>query len=421
MVLRQLLLPAEGGGSLRRFLRVRKRLLSDQWHDNRPLRGPVPLLDLRDVDDASDLRYSLNRMRSWPFRGWRISDDGVIGGYSTSNMEFVEGGDRGRYGDADESSKTMNSPPFLRWSGNISTAINAQSHLARNVTRSGYAAILSPDMPFGIPLGNNYRALEICCRIDDNRRYAVNLHVESYFPEDVYQGFIVGGGGTGNDGVGGDGGELRRRSGDHRHPTDDDDDEDDKNDYDSDGRPSSSFEGMGGPTVVENELSDVRTTMIRPTPESSSSPSSSSLDVRTFLEERRDVIRRTSITSDDHPYDGYPPRGFQRFVLPFRDFVLTSRGRMRHHQRGLDGAICIESIGFTLMDGLDGDFQFDLISLRAVNVLQGEVIGSLEDERREEEFRDGLARSSSSSSIISTSKEDGGGMEEKRETGRIVI
>jgi hypothetical protein len=56
-------------------------------------------------------------------------------------------------------------------------------------------------------------------------------------------------------------------------------------------------------------------------------------------------------------------------------------------QRYLDGAVTLESIGFTLMDGQDGDFTFDLVSVRAVNVLEGEVVGTLEDERREEEMR----------------------------------
>ena len=70
--------------------------------------------------------------------------------------------------------------------------------------------------------------------------------------------------------------------------------------------------------------------------------------------------------------------------------MLTSRGRMRHSQRILDGAINIESIGFTLMDGKDGDFVFDLVSVRAVNVLEGEVVGSLQDEAREEEFMNSM-------------------------------
>jgi hypothetical protein len=80
---------------------------------------------------------------------------------------------------------------------------------------------------------------------------------------------------------------------------------------------------------------------------------------------------------------------------------------MRHSQRILDGAVNIESIGFTLMDGKDGDFVFDLVSLRAVNVLEGEVVGSLQDEAREEEFRDRLRYRPQSSSSSSTSSDDG--------------
>jgi hypothetical protein len=64
----------------------------------------------------------------------------------------------------------------------------------------------------------------------------------------------------------------------------------------------------------------------------------------------------------------------------------------------LDGAVSIEAVGFMLMDGVDGDFRFDLVSLRAVNGLGGEVVGSVEDERREEEFQDKLLRSSTPSS-----------------------
>lgn len=70
--------------------------------------------------------------------------------------------------------------------------------------------------------------------------------------------------------------------------------------------------------------------------------------------------------------------------MPFRDFALTSGGRLRQQQRILDD-VTVQSIGFTLMDGIDGDFTFDLVSLRAVNVLEGEVVGRLEDDERMDE------------------------------------
>ena len=341
MVLRQLLLPKEGGGSLRRFIGMRQRLYRDQWQDNRPLRGPVPLFDFRRRDDAADVRESLrpDRMRGL-FGGWRVSDDSVIGGYSTSKMEFKESktsSETNDDNDREEKEPTSSTPPFLRWSGTISTEINRQSQLARNVTRSGFAAILSPEYPYSAPLGNKYKALEICCRTD-GRTYAVNLHIETMFPEDMYQGFLIGGTG----------------STEHNYNN------------------SNTTTDGGNEQTIEEELE-------QPEP---------SLDVREHLQNRRNLIRKTTLSSDDHPYYGHPPLGFLRYILPFKDFALTSRGRMRLNQRDLDGAVNIESIGFTLMDGKDGDFCFDLVSLRAVNVLQGEVISNLEDTKREEEFED---------------------------------
>jgi len=332
MVLRQLLLPKEGGGSLRRFIGMRQRLFKDQWQDNRPLRGPVPLFDFRRRDDAADVRDSLQPGRTRGlFGGWRVSDDSVIGGYSTSQMDFIED-------DKEEEDIKDKSPPYLRWSGTISTDINHQSQLAKNVTRSGFAAVLSPEFPYAANLGNKYKALEICCRTD-GRTYAVNLHVETMFPEDMYQGFIVGGTGE---------------------------------------QSSAEDENLSQERDYTNREED-KTEEVEELPEES-------LDVRKHLQNRRDLIRRTTLSSDDHPYHGHPPTGFQRFILPFKDFALTSRGRLRLNQRDLDGAVNIDAIGFTLMDGVDGSFCFDLVSLRAVNVLQGEVVGNLEDTLKEEEF-----------------------------------
>ncbi|KAL7469858.1 hypothetical protein ACHAXS_010128 [Conticribra weissflogii] len=334
-MVRQLLFPTEGGGALRRFLNVRKRIYSDAWNDDRPRRGPVTLLDFRRRDDVADLRSSLTSKRRGIFGCWRVSDDSVIGGYSASRMALHDDDGEGKL------------PPFLRWSGHVSTKIG-QSHLARNVTRSGFAAILSPDFPMGVPLGRFYNALEICARVD-RRTYAVNLHIETYFPEDMYQGFILG----------------------SKLP----------------------------PPKIQKIYNDENTWGERQEKSEQSTPEP--LDVRDFLKHRE----KDFLTSDpdNHPYFGHPPVGFTKLILPFKDFALTARGRMRHEQRDLDGAITIESIGFTIMDGVDGDFTFDLVSLRAVNVLNGEVVGTLEDEEREEMI---LQRQSAANSKSDESETD---------------
>lgn len=331
----QMIWPKEGGGSLRRFLGIRRNLLNNRMNDSRRLKGPMTLFDFRRRDDAADLRDSLSpdRMRGL-FGGWRVSDDSVIGGASTSNFGF-----RNDCNDHDENNtqkqQQQKSPPFLRWTGTISTEINQNSQLARNITRSGFAAILSPEYPLSAPLGAQFRALEICCRTD-GRTYAVNLHVETMFPEDMYQGFISGQ--TGQQTM---------------------------------------------PEVLIDTMNDADSEFDKP-PSLERGPRPS-LDVRKHMKNRQQFIQQRD--PNNHPYHGHPPAGFQRLILPFDAFALTSRGRLRQQQRDLDGAVNIESIGFTLMDGQDGDFCFDLVSLRAVNVVEGEVVGTLEDEAREEELR----------------------------------
>ncbi|KAL7479545.1 hypothetical protein ACHAW6_005274 [Cyclotella cf. meneghiniana] len=340
-MVRQLFFPTEGGGSLRRFLGIRQRLYRDAWNDDRPMRGPVQLFDFRRRDDAADLRNSIGATKRGLYPGWRVSDDSVIGGYSTSRMQFIGDKESFEYNIAQNPSPKQ--VPFLRWSGTINTDINRQSPKARHITRSGFAAILSPEYPFGCPLGNRYRALEICCRTD-GRTYAVNLHVETFFPEDMYQGFI------GREGM----------------------------------APCHSDRSHSGKITEFDDDSEEESTIDEP---------NQSLDVREYIKHRYERLHRLDPSTD--PVSGFPPSGFQRLILPFKEFTLTSRGRARHEQRDLDGAVSIESIGFTLMDGKDGDFTFDLVSVRAVNVLEGEIVGTLEDEARESEIEQQFKREAS--------------------------
>lgn len=102
-----------------------------------------------------------------------VSDDGIIGGGSapvpcaTSYVNYIH--------------DTTSPVPHLQWSSVLSTAIN---------TRSGFGALMTPEFPLNVPLGNRYGWLEIRRRVDW-RMFAVNLKVmETYFQEYLYQGFL---------------------------------------------------------------------------------------------------------------------------------------------------------------------------------------------------------------------------------------
>ena len=70
---------------------------------------------------------------------------------------------------------------------------------------------------------------------------------------------------------------------------------------------------------------------------------------------------------------------FQRMILVMKEFRHTKNGRIKENEFKLAGGINISSIGITLMDGLDGDFLFDLASIRAINFYDGVIYGE-EDE-----------------------------------------
>lgn len=338
-------LPKDGGGHVRRYLKFRKAMLRRVYEseDRYPV-PPVTIFDFADRDDAVDaMKVGGNGNGGGGGNsrdGWRLSDDRVIGGFSTSTARLIrneteyrkyllssasnaDDADDGTTADPDGQKETKEEDegggttgtfqPFIRWSGHIDTTIGLQS----NAQRSGFAAIRSPEFPMeGANLRGMYGALEIVCRSptalppssggdgggdggesdDDQRIFTVNLKVSSSIPNDLYQGHIQ---------------HQRQRQQEPRIKSSDD--------------VGDAADGF----VLESE--------------------------------------------------------FERFVLPFDEFKLTSMGRERHINRTLDDNVCIESVGIALMDGRSGPFAFDLARIRAVNLYEGAVFEQ-KPEREEEKY-----------------------------------
>eukprot|EP00978_Attheya_sp_CCMP212_P034059 scaffold140779_cov45-Attheya_sp.AAC.2 len=203
--------PPAGGGTVRRWVNLQKALWQKGREKEHILKGPIPLFDFDRVDDAADARA----VEHGPTKGgWRTSDDEVIGGYSRASMTLIQTQDEFHRhlrkteitGEAIPHDKESSSAaeeqtlldddskegkddsfrPFIRWEGNLDTRIGKDTQ----ISRSGFCALRSPVFNFtGANLGEKYNALEITCR-PDNRLYTLNLCITSYFPDDMYQGFI---------------------------------------------------------------------------------------------------------------------------------------------------------------------------------------------------------------------------------------
>jgi len=261
------------GGSMRMYMKFREEMFRKNFEKLAAKSSPVTLYDLSRHDDAVDASMA----EKGPKDGWRISDDGVIGGYSRGKVDMIRtSADYKRWMKGEELQDVLRKldeeeyedddidfTPFLRWSGKTDTTIG----LTSDAQRSGFCAIRATEYPYGgANLQGLYNALEIVCRTD-GRTYTLNLQVSSFFPGDMYQGYI------------------------NLPPTHPD---------------------------------------------------------------------KSKICPDTGG-------GFERLVLPFNKFALTAYGRMREIQRELDNNVEVQHVGFTIMDGQDGDFQFDLSRIRAVN------------------------------------------------------
>lgn len=110
-----------------------------------------------------------------------LMSDGLIGGYSTSCLDFVCG--RGDVGDADPSPAT-----YARFHGRISTSLPPDRP---SIQRSGYAAFRTPDQRptlFGRSVWDVDPYVYLALRIkSDGRAYFINLQTEAIEPTDLHQ------------------------------------------------------------------------------------------------------------------------------------------------------------------------------------------------------------------------------------------
>ena len=293
---------------MKRWIKFQQTMNKKRWFEiDREKNGPISLYDFSRLEDAVDA--ALVEEHSDNKAVWRTTNDSIIGGYSRARMQFVRTSDdykkimngqestpfsewgenhependshetqnfigdddNEKYNEDDDDNADKNFMPFIRWKGAIDTRVNKE----KKVQRSGFCTIFSPEFPVGgVDLGGRYNGIEIMCR-SDGRPYSLNLKVESFIADDLFQCFI-------------------------NIP----------------------------PTIAPGS-------------------------------------QICQVTGGK----------FDRVVFLFHHFVATAGGKLRATQRILDNSIKIQSIGITLMDGADGDFEFDLSRIRAVNFGETGVIG----------------------------------------------
>jgi len=369
--------PPGGGGWLRRSTHFQKQILKRIWEtpDKYPF-GPIVLFDFARDDDAADVMTNRKNTTSgsstttaattattnqsrWRQRdAWRLADDRVIGGYSESlahlirpsimteekeqEEELVEeetqaridkdhdedNDDEGDY--EDENSESTDKQlwntkrPFLRWYGNLDTTVGLES----KAQRSGFAALRSPTFHMGgANLRGAYTALEVTCRTD-GRVYTINLQVSSSLPNDTFQGMI------------------------DVPPTP-------SGRWDRLYLPFTEF-GFLGPGGRGGRGFAPRKVASR------------------IIDDEQVTYETDAATTTDH----FHQQHFRRRRSAHQPGLEI--GAPEEEKARLDDKICIESIGFTLMDGHDGPFQFDLAQIRAVNFFEDEVFEKIPDKKDEE-------------------------------------
>ena len=346
------------GGNINRLIQIRKEMFLKHWTEtsltsDKVYKGPITLFDFSRPHDAADAKIvSESRMAR---KGWKVSDDGTLGGFSKGRLQLHDTDTSFESLSSSPSSSPSSStfPPFVRWSGTISTKLPPNKEFQPQVHRSGFCYMRLPEFPMGgINLKSRYNALEMKCR-SDGRLYTVNLKASTFLPDDLYQGFINIPSSFSSSSSSLSSSSLSSTTDNIDNIDNTDNTVKSNKEYDLQKNKLSEEFGLPKESIDNDDTESL-------SPLSSTSTSTSTATTETTKEEN----------------DGE----FVTLVLPFRDFIVTAGGRPRERQRPLDGKIIIEHIGFMLADGIDGDFQFDIARIRAVNYMDGEIIDDDNDD-----------------------------------------
>jgi Complex I intermediate-associated protein 30 (CIA30) len=388
---------------------------------------PIPIFDFtRDVDVAD-----AHPITSTSVNGWTVSDDGVINGSSTSQAvllrttqcwkthlqstnhrikptttvptkqqpdlkqpnhqhSFHEGENHLRHdsneiNNEEDSTTTTQllSRPYIRWYGNLNTTIGFES----KVQRSGFCAIRSPIFPFdGASLQGLYTCLEIQCRyipvVMPTITTTSNPSNEVVIPDNKIS----------------DSSTESEQQQQQQQRT---------NDKLSQHGPSRIFTLNLRVTSALND--DIYQGFL-----SLDHPMVSPTEPKTT--DRDENMNDNSHFDSSINEESLPP--FRTFIIPFDELLLTARGREREFQRRLEGSVDIESIGFLLMDNIQGPFQFDIAKIRAINCLEDGTVY----ESPTQVSRDPSVQSTSSVSLLEDqpTNDDLSSNVEKETTGTIV-
>ena len=377
------LFPTEGGGALRRWAAVRKELFDINMDKELLYNYPLTFFDFSRQDDAADALVA----EEGPTKGgWRLSDDGVIDGYSRGTMKLIQ--------TSEDYRRHMNLKPYV-------LDVGGSDARGKKVKKN---------------------PMESCA---DQETSSETKQLDDEFQPGDEAPSVLDQPGDETLSVLDDLHTKRKQSDDEFQPGDEApsvlDDIAKKNaklleEMESEGEqpfiPFIRWEGTLDTRVGESSKATRSGFCALRSPEFpfpiNLKNNYNALEITCRSDGRVYTVNlKISTFMPDDLYQGYitvpathgpgaaicerTGGDFVTLFIPFNTMLLTSQGRMREVQRELDGAIKVENVGITLMDNVDGNFQFDLARIRAVNVIGGEVMEKDEEDVDNKEKDDSTA------------------------------